>query len=154
MERLRVLSVVPLLGAFTVCTGLGQESYRGGDYPSGPVDSTLRVNTASILFDRNLNTYNWTGRAAIDTSANGIHVGLLQQFTANVIEFQGGSGPVPPKLQSSQENMTLLVRAPAAAGFTPRAQWSSFVYSDNRGEGLNNASSENILGGAELSPLP
>jgi len=153
MQWLRPLSVVPILGAFTVCTGLGQESYRGGDFPSGPVDSTLRVNTASILFDRNLNTYNWMGRAAIDTSANGIHVGLLQQFTSNVIEFQGGSGPTPPKLQSNQENLSLLLRAPVSAGFSPRAQWSSFVYSDNRGTGLNNASSENILGGAEVVPF-
>ena len=153
MERPPPLSMVLILGAFSVCTAHGQEAYRGGDFPSIPADSTQRVNTASILFDRNLNTYNWMGRAAIDTVAQGIHIGILQQFASNVIEFQGGSGPTPPKVQSGQENLSVLLRAPAAAGISPQIQWSSFVYSDNKGTGLNNASSESLLGGAEFIPF-
>ena len=153
MERLPPLSVVLILGAFTVCTARGQESYRGGEFPSISTDSTQRANTASVLFDRNLNTYNWVGRAAIDTVAYGIHVGILQQFASNVIVFQGGSGPAPPRLQSGQENLSVLLRAPPSAGFSPQIQWSSFVYSDNKGTGLNNASSESLLGGAEYVPF-
>ncbi len=153
MERLPPLSVVLILGAFAVCTVHGQETYRGGDFPSIPADSTQRANTASILFDRNLNTYNWMGRAAIDTVAQGIHIGIIQQFASNVIEFQGGSGPAPPKLQSGQENLSVLLRALPAAGVSPQIQWSSFVYSDNKGTGLNNASSESLLGGAEYIPF-
>ncbi len=137
----------------TPCTGRSQEPYRGGDFPSLPSDSTQRVNTASVLFDRNLNTYNWIGRAAIDTVSDGVHIGILQQFAANVIEFQGGAGPAPPKLQSSQENLSLLVRGPASSGFSPQVQWSSFVYSDNKGTGLNSASSESLLGGAQVVPF-
>jgi hypothetical protein len=153
MERLPLLPVVLLFGTFTVCTGQSQETYRGGEFPSIPADTTQRVNTASVLFDRNLNTYNWIGRAAIDTVAQGIHVGILQQFSTNVIEFQGGSGPSPPKLQSGQENLSVLLRAPASPGFSPQIQWSSFVYSDNNGTGLNNASSETVLGGAQYIPF-
>jgi hypothetical protein len=145
--------VVLILGAFTVRTVHGQETYRGGDFPSIPADSTQRANTASILFDRNLNTYNWIGRAAIDTVAQGIHIGIVQQFASNVIMFQAGSGPAPPKLQSGQENLSVLVRAPPAGGFSPQIQSSSFVYSDNKGTGLNNASSESVLGGAEYIPF-
>ena len=153
MERLPPLSVVLILGTFTVCPAPGQETSRGSDFPSVPPDSTQRANTASILFDRNLNTYNWMGRAAIDTVAQGIHIGILQQFASNVIEFQGGSGLAPPKLQSGQENLSVLLRALPAAGLAPRVQWSSFVYSDNKGTGLNNVSSESVLGGAEYVPF-
>jgi hypothetical protein len=153
MERLPPLSVVLILGAFSAYTVRGQETYRGGDFPSIPADSTQRANTASILFDRNLNTYNWVGRAAIDTVAQGIHIGILQQFASNVIEFQGGSGLAPPKLQSGQENLSVLLRALPAGGLAPLVQWSSFVYSDNKGTGLNNVSSESVLGGAEYVPF-
>ena len=141
------------IGLFAACTVRAQEAYRGGDFPSLPADSAQRVNAAGILFDRNLNTYNWIGRAAIDTVSNGVHVGILQQFAANVIEFQGGGGPAPPKLQSSQENLSLLVRAPAGPVFSPQVQWSSFQYSDNKGTGLNNASSQNLLAGAQYTPF-
>jgi hypothetical protein len=153
MERLPPLSVVLILGSFTVSPVRSQETYRGGDFPSIPSDSTQRANTASILFDRNLNTYNWMGRAAIDTVAQGIHIGILQQFASNVIEFQGGSGLAPPKLQSGQENLSVLLRALPAGVVAPRMQWSSFVYSDNKGTGLNNVSSESVLGGAEYVPF-
>ena len=153
MEQLRLLPALLIPGVFVVCTLHGQESFRGGDFLSIPADSTQRANTASILFDRNLNTYNWIGRAAIDTVSQGIHIGIVQQFASNVIEFQGGSGPAPPKLQSGQENLSVLVRAPPAAGFSPQIQWSSFGYSDNKGTGLNNASSESLLGGAEYIPF-
>ena len=153
MERFPPLSVVLVLGAFSVCTVHGQEANRGGDFPSIPGDSTQRANTASILFDRNLNTYNWMGRAAIDTTAQGIHIGILQQFASNVIQFQGGSVSAPPKLQSGQENLSVSLRTPVSAGVSPQIQWSSFVYSDNKGTGLNNASSESLLGGAEYVPF-
>ena len=131
MERIPQISLVLILGAFTVRTVHGQETYRGGDFPSIPADSTQRANTASILFDRNLNTYNWIGRAAIDTVAQGIRIGILQQYASNVIVFQPGSGPATPKLQSGQENLSVLVRAPPAGGFSPQIQSSSFVYFDN-----------------------
>ena len=132
-----------------------QEQYRGGDFPALPADSSLRVNTASVLFDRNLNTYNWIGRAAIDTTGpGGVHVGLLQQYSSNVIEFQGGNPQSLPKLQSAQENLSLALRAPASGSAAGAFQWTSFSYSDNKGTGLNNVSSENVLGGVALSPWP
>ena len=153
MERLSPLSAVLVLGTLTVSSLRGQESYRGGDFPSIPADSTQRINTAGILFDRNLNTYNWIGRAAIDTVAHGMHIGIFEQYASNVIDFQAGIGPAPPKLQSSQQNLSVLLRAPPVSGFSPQVQWTTFVYSDNKGTGLNNASSENLLGGAEFNPF-
>ena len=132
-----------------------QEQYRGGDFPSLPADTSVHLNTASVLFDRNLNTYNWIGRAALDTTvAGGIHVGLLQQYSSNVIEFQGGSAQALPKLQSGQENLSFTLRAPAGGSTAGVFQWNSFSYSDNKGTGLNSASSENVLGGALLTPWP
>ena len=153
MARLPPPAPVVVLLMVTACAASSQEAYRGGEFPSLPADTTQRINSAGILFDRNLNTYNWIGRAAIDTAASGIHIGILQQFASNVIQFQGGTGPAPPKLQSSQENLSVLLRAPAASGFSPRLQWSTFRYSDNKGTGLNNASSESILAGTEYIPF-
>jgi hypothetical protein len=153
MRYPRIPAWALILGACASVAARGQESYRGGDFPSTASDSSQRANTASILFDRNLNTYNWIGRAAIDTVAQGIHVGILQQFATNVIVFQGGSSPAPPKLQSSQENLSVLLRGPAASGVSPHLQSSSFRYSDNKGTGLNNASSESVLGGAQVVPF-
>ena len=132
-----------------------QEQYRGGDFPALPADSSLHVNTASVLFDRNLNTYNWIGRAAIDTTVPGsVHIGLIQQYSSNVIVFQGGSAQALPRLQSGQENLALALRAPLTGTAAGAFQWTSFSYSDNKGTGLNNVSSENVLGGAALTPWP
>jgi len=144
-----------LLACCALAPLCAQEQYRGGDFPSGSADTTLRVNTASVLFDRNLNTYNWIGRAAIDTTAaGGVHVGIIQQYMSNVIEFPGGTPQSLPKLQSGQENLALGLRAPVTGGVAGVVQWNAFSYSDNKGTGLNNASSENITGGAALNPWP
>jgi hypothetical protein len=153
MERLRPFPAVLLFGTFSVFTSHSQETYRGGDFPSIPSDSTQRINTASVLFDRNLNTYNWIGRVSVDTVVGSVRVGILQQYLTNVIEFQGGAVPSPPKLQSGQENLSVLLRGPTSHGFSPQVQWSSFQYSDNKGTGLNNASSETVLGGTQYVPF-
>ncbi|HTS00798.1 MAG TPA: hypothetical protein VML00_13645 [Bacteroidota bacterium] len=153
MRRLPPSALCALL--LGTITARAQEQHRGGDFPALPADSSLHVNTASVLFDRNLNTYNWIGRAALDTtSAGGLHVGFLQQYLSNVIEFQGGGAQAIPKLQSGQENLALALRAPATAGVAGAFQWTAFSYSDNKGTGLNNVSSENVLGGAALTPWP
>jgi len=141
---------------FLMCARMlsfAQEVYHGGDFVPIPADTTPRINTASILFDRNLNTYNWVGRAAIDTVVRGVRVGFLQQYAANIIEFQAVPAGSPPKLQSSQQSLSLLVGAPVSEIFVPQVRWSSFVYSDNKGTGLNNASSYSLLGGMEYSPF-
>ncbi|MEW6511122.1 MAG: hypothetical protein AB1428_09215 [Bacteroidota bacterium] len=113
-----------------------------------------RINTGSILFDRNLNTYNWIGRAAVDTTAGPLRIGLLQQYAANIIRLEG----VPPggrdRLHSTQQTVTLSVRAPVSLTLTPLVQWSSMIYTDEKGTGLNNASTSALLGGVEYAAAP
>jgi len=101
------------------------------------VDSTRRMNAASLLFDRNLNTYTWTGNVALDTTAGGVRFGLLQRYAANLIQLE-----IPAarsRLQSSQQEISLFVRAPVTEAVAPRVQWSSLNYADNKGTDLNNA---------------
>jgi hypothetical protein len=144
------------LPAFTLVAALStlraQEVLRSGEQ-SGP-DSLQRPNAGSILFDRNLNTYNWISRAMVDTAAGPFRVRLLQQYAANIIHLDG----VPPlgrdKLHSTQQTLSLGVGMPVSPTFAPQAEWNSLVYTDEKGTGLNNASTYTILGGAEYTPLP
>src|SRR5512137_160480 len=67
-------------------------------------DSLLRHNAASILFDRNLNTYNWIGRTAIDTTVGGTIFDLSEQYSSNIIVTEGGGPSGKKKLQSNQQD--------------------------------------------------
>jgi hypothetical protein len=116
------------------------------------VDSTRRMNAASLLFDRNLNTYTWVGNVALDTTAGGMRFGLLQRYVANIIQLE-----IPAarsRLQSGQQEISLFVRAPVTEAIAPRVQWSSLNYADNKGTDLNNASTYTLAGGADIALLP
>lgn len=130
----------------------GQDVLHVGEQVSP--DTVLRMNTASIVFDHALDTYNWIGRTALDTSAGGLRIGLQEQYAANVIRLEAASPGTLSKLQSNQENIALTVRAPLSEVFSPQAQWTSLVYSDNKGTDLNSASSHALLGGFDYAPLP
>ena len=67
-----VPAIVLVLSAATV---RAQEITREPEQNGGGPDSTLRVNTASILFDKNLNTFNWLGRLTVDTVAARTRIG-------------------------------------------------------------------------------
>ena len=153
MDKRRPIVAVVLLVACLPHFSEAQEPAHPAEIPS-VTDSVQRVNSASIVFERNLNTYTWLGRVAVDTLVDGIRVGVLDQYASNVILPEGTASRTNPKLQSSQQNLSLTLRGPSVGGFAPLGQWSSFAYSDNKGIGLNNASTSLILGGFEYAPLP
>jgi hypothetical protein len=131
-----------------------QESQRETDMPPGTADSLRRVNTAGILFDRNLNTFNWIGRLAVDTTVAGTRTAISAQYLANIIQLDG----VPPGgirfSESSQQQINLLLGRPLSTTTEALARWSSLVYSDNKGIGLSNASNLSMLAGLNLMQLP
>ena len=69
----------------------GQESQREPELQSTMPDSTRRVNTASVLFDRNLNTFNWIGRLSLDTSFARTRFTANAQLLANIIQPEEGA---------------------------------------------------------------
>lgn len=144
--------VRPIAVALVVCCSCpgarGQESQRGPE--SGTADSLRRVNAASILFDRNLNTFNWVGRLAIDTSFARTRFTAGAQLLANIIQPEGGAGR---SSESTQQNLMLGIRHPVTEFASVDARWSSLVFADNRGIGLNNASSHTALAGVTLFPV-
>jgi len=117
-------------------------------------DSTrvTRFNTVGIGFERNLNTFNWVGRALIDTTAWGTIIELNEQFTSNTILLDAGSSS-SRKLQSDQQNVSLLLRRSLAKDLTSEVRWTSLVYADNKSIGLGQATFHSALGGVEYSPF-
>ena len=151
-RRLAYLAVILLSApAYPV---QAQEITHVTDERPQTADSLLRRNAASILFDRNLNTYNWIGRTAIDTTIGGTLFGLTEQYSSNIIVTEGAGPSGKKKLQSNQQDFAFRIAHPVAADLSPVAQWSSFIYSDDKGVGLSNASIHSLLAGVTYDPLP
>ena len=129
-----------------------QEILRAGEQV--PSDTLQRPNTGSVVFDRNINTYNWISRAAVDTSAGPVRIRLLEQYAANIIHLDGAPPGARDRLHSTQQNMSLALRAPVSDVLAPQVQWSSLVYTDEKGTGLNNASTYSVFGGADYALTP
>jgi hypothetical protein len=140
-----------MLGA--VASVSAQEEGRTADGAAGRHDSLARANSALILFDRNLNTYNWTGRLLVDTSFGGSSVRLVQNYTTNIIQVDAGSGG-RKKLASNQENLSLGLGQKLNGALGLQFQWSSLVYADDKAVGLSNASGHSALGGLDITPVP
>ncbi len=132
---------------------LAQDPSPAVDVRPEPTDSLARRNTLSILFDRNLNTYNWIGRLLLDTAVAGNRIAVNEQYSSNIVAIDPTITGNTQKLRSDQQTLSMLL---ARRIFTPvdiQARWSSLVSTDNRGVGLGNASSHSLLGGFAYSPL-
>ena len=73
---------------------------------AGP-DSTLRVNTASILFDKNLNTFNWLGRLTVDTVVARTRIGVAASYLSNIIQTDDVQPGAARTSESTQQNFRL-----------------------------------------------
>jgi hypothetical protein len=142
-----------LLIAATGYAASAQESQREGDLPQGTSDSLRHANTASILFDRNLNTFNWIGRLSLDTSFTRTHVKVGAQILANIIQPEPGSAAGVGTSESTQGNFTFGIHEPLSDVTGIDARWSSLVFADSRGIGLSNAASHTALLGMSYMPL-
>jgi len=131
---------------------LAQDPQRSPDLAAEAPDTTYRRNTASILFDKNLSTYNWIGRAIVDTSFSGTRVSLREEYLSNIILLEGTPGQ-DRRLQSNQQRLSLHVSQPVDSVIAMRARWESRQYTDNKAVGLSRASTQSLLGGLEYSPV-
>jgi hypothetical protein len=154
MSFTRWAVVLVLLLAVRTTPACGQESSRESDQQAVPVDSVHRLNTASIIFDKNLNTFNWIGRLAVDTVVALTRIGIASQYLSNIIQTEGAPAGSSRISESTQQTLRLSLAHPVAEPVAIRTQWSSLVYSDNRGIGLSNASNHILLAGADITPWP
>ncbi|MEK9138548.1 MAG: hypothetical protein AAB393_15600, partial [Bacteroidota bacterium] len=139
-----------------LCTGLvqAQEAPHVSDLGTTDTSTIARNNSAAISLERNLNTFNWIGRAVVnDTTAWGTIVRLNEQYTSNVILLDGGTSTSQRKLQSTQQNHSLILMSPLVKDLASQVQWTSLVYSDNKSVGLRTATFHSLLGGLEYHPI-
>ncbi len=64
-----------------------------------------RINMLGVNLERELNTFNWTGLARIDTVSMGTIVRMAGQYTSNTILLDGSSSS-GGQLRSDQENLS------------------------------------------------
>lgn len=133
---------------------VAQEGVRQEESVLFVTDSLQTRNSLSVLFDRNLNTYNWVDRIVLDTAVVGLSVRFRQQFLSNIIRSDPVPTSSPTTLVSDQNSMTLAVQRPLASAVSVQTEWSSLIYDDARGVGLSSSSFHYLLGGVGLRPLP
>ena len=112
-------------------------------------------NAVSVLFDRNLNTYNWLGRIGLDTTVLGTSLLYRQQYLSNIIIVDPSApGTLRRTLESNQHTIGLALTRPVLNGVALRTEWNTLVFSDNKGVGLSDANFTSLLGGFEFAPAP
>jgi hypothetical protein len=117
-------------------------------------DSLQSRNSLTVVFDRNLNTYNWLDRIVLDTTVAGLSLSLRQQFLSNIIRTTPVPSTGPSTLISDQNSMVLAVQRPLTQRVDLQTEWSSLIYDDARGVGLSSSSFHSVLGGLGFRPLP
>src|SRR5512144_857672 len=105
---------------------LGLPDLAGPDLSGNP-----KINLFGGNLERNLNTFNWTGRALVDTTAVGTTVRMTEQYTSSTILLDGGTS-TSGQLRSDQQSLSLLLGRPVAENLLSEVVWSSLVYSDNK----------------------
>ena len=132
----------------------GQDVVRQEESTLFIPDSLQSRNSISVVFDKNLNTYNWIDRVVLDTVVLGLSVRFRQQFLSNIIRSDPVPGSATSTLVSDQNNLLLSVQRPLTRVLDFQSEWSSLIYDDARGVGLSNSSFHYLLGGLGLKPLP
>lgn len=143
----------------TLCIMVGahlhaQEPSRSLDAFSASADTLLRHNAASVLFERNLNTFNWIGSLRLDTSALGTRVRLDDLLLSNIILLEATPPAKEQRLESTQHRLRLQLSAPVTNEVSIKGEWASLNYSDKKAVGLSSASINAVLAGIEYTPIP
>lgn len=137
----------------TQCS-FSQEGGYFNDLSNTAGEGFSRFNRASVLFDRNQNTFNWTGMVRLDTTIGVTSFSLNEQYTSNIILIEKAATLPERRLQSNQQRLGFQARQPLGENVSARAGWSTLVYSDNKAIGLSTASVHSIVGGVDYLPIP
>ncbi len=130
-----------------------------GTDPTGPpapvpLAFSPRGILTGVLFERNLNTFNWFGTVAIDTSIGSLSLKMSDQYISNIILIDATSSSPEKRLQSNRHNLSFLPGWRLSDDVAAEVLWSSLVYSDAKDIGLSRASFSNLYGGVRYTPSP
>jgi len=114
---------------------------------------TLQKIRGGILFERNLNTFNWLGAVDIDTTFGSFSLQLADQYNSNIILVDAAPTLPERRLQSNRHIISLMPRWLLSPEIALRSSWSSLVYSDAKAVGLSTASFHNVYGGIDYLPI-
>ncbi len=153
MHGRRFIGIALSLFALTVSCK-SQEPPRGAEHPAELQDTLFRRNTAGIFFERNLNTFTWTGRATIDTLAGRTRISLGEQYLSNIIQIDASAGIPRRRFQTTQHTLSLNLSQPLTSTVNTVVQMSTLSYSDDKAVGLSTAASHAVLGGFAYRPFP
>ncbi|MDH4068960.1 MAG: hypothetical protein OEV30_00910 [Ignavibacteria bacterium] len=107
-----------------------------------------------VLFERNLNTFNWIGTVAIDTSFESFSLSLSDQYISNIILIDPTATSTEQRLQSNKNSFSLLPGWNISESVRLQTRWSSLLYSDAKDIGLSSASFNTLYGGARYDVSP
>jgi hypothetical protein len=131
---------------FCIMTGVAQQT-SPTRFEEQPADSTLALRNQSLIgFERNLNTYLWTGRLVLLKTFSDFSIEVNDQYRSSTIL-------ATQKFVKDEQSLTALFSKKLGAEFRARISASSLVLSDNRNIGISEASSHQLLGGFEYYPL-
>ncbi len=125
-----------------------QEEYSTAKRIIGIQVDTLQRNTASILFDKSLNTYHWTGATFYKNSIGPLFIRLNEQFLSTLIRTNRN-------LITDNQLFDMRLRYRLTDKLSAASNVSSFILSDNRGvgTGIGKASSHGAYGGVAIQPF-
>jgi hypothetical protein len=148
--RFRLLAVAAFL-ALLLLHAIAQESTRPETSPLPTAsDSLFPRNSAGILFDRNLDIFNWNGRLLLDTTVGGMRTNIKEQYNTTIVQLQSNPSHLA---QSTQQQINAMVRVPLGGPLSATTQWNSFIFTDSRGIGLSRVSMHSVLAGLAYTPL-
>ncbi len=139
-----------LASILTPCSVCGQEGFLGGDfYTSNP----FSLNRASVVFERNQNTFNWLGSLLVDTLVAGGRFTLNEQYFSNIILFDQTATSPERRIQTNRQQLSMRGLYPVEENVDARVDWSSLVYSDAKAVGLSSSSVHSFFGGFDYRPI-
>jgi hypothetical protein len=154
MRTARTGSWIWILLFLAVSVTQAQEGQRVPEAAPLSLQEPEGRNVVSVLFDRNLNTYNWIGRIGFDTTVLGTSLLYRQQYLSNIILVDPSApGTLRHTLESNQHTISLALTRPVFEGIALRTEWNTLVFSDNKGVGLSDANFTSLLGGFEFIPM-
>ncbi|MFN0157236.1 MAG: hypothetical protein ACKVRP_04085 [Bacteroidota bacterium] len=142
-----------ILTLFVAVAMQAQESSQLIEASRSTGDSIFQGNSAGVLFERNQNTFNWMGKATIDTVLLGTRFLFRELYSSNIILLEKTSTTPERRLQSNQQALSFLLRHPVSPSFQPHVAWSSRVYQDKKAVGLSSASTHAVAAGFEYLPI-
>jgi hypothetical protein len=126
-------------------TGMAQQT-SPTRFEEQPADSLLAYRNQSLIgFERNLNTYLWTGRLALLRTYGDFSIDLNDLFRSSTIL-------TAEKFVKDDHSLTALFSERLGSELRARVSVASLALSDNRNLGISEVSSHQFLGGVEYHP--